>query len=499
MMKKLRIVLFLLILAFSFSVKAEVFFEIDCDSKEISDSKSVTCEGNLIYETEGITDIEINYNTNLDIKFLSISEFTISNQNNKIIIHTNTPLYDEIMNSTKIIEFTLSSNDNCNEEEKVSFSNIKINNKSDIVVDDIEEKFKVIKKEEVKKSSISTLDSITIDNVELTDFDKNKFEYKNIKVSNEIIFIDAKRTDDKSSATGLGNDRIKKGETVEHDIIVEAEDGTKSVYKLYITNVTPKETIVPTNTPTITPAITPTPIPQSKDNTLKTLELYNNKNKINFKFDSKKDKYDIKIDNEIIDKLTIKATLNDSKASFIKNYGPRDIKLEYGTNKILLKVKAENSEEKTYTLNIDYPDNRDNDNNLSSLIINDVIVDLDNDKLEVKLPSDTLKTKIEAVSTSDKAKIEFEDISLEVGDNELLIKVISEDGKTKEYHINVIREDKIEEKEEVKEDTLKIEENNNSNIIYYIIAGVFVVIVIIVIVIMIKIKKNKKSIEIEEI
>ena len=126
-MKKLRILVILIILAFSFSVKAEVMFELDCNGKEITDDKSVTCEGWLSYETEGITDIEISYDTNLDINFLNVSGFTLTKSTDKIIIHTDTALYDILMNSEKIMEFTLSSNDKVKETEKVKLCNIKIN------------------------------------------------------------------------------------------------------------------------------------------------------------------------------------------------------------------------------------------------------------------------------------------------------------------------------------------------------------------------------------
>ena len=127
-MKKLRIIAILFILAFSFPVKAEVLLEIDCDGKEITDSKSVKCEGNLLYEKEGINDIEFNYQTNLDIAFNSVSGFMITNSGGKVSIHTDDALYDEIMNASKIFEFTLSINENVGTKEKLEINNIMINN-----------------------------------------------------------------------------------------------------------------------------------------------------------------------------------------------------------------------------------------------------------------------------------------------------------------------------------------------------------------------------------
>ena len=428
MMKKLRIFVILFILAFSFSVKAEVLLEIDCNSKEISDNK-VTCEGNLIYETEGINDIEFNYQTGLDISFHEVDGFSLKNNNGKVIIHTDEKLYDEIMNSTKIMEFTLSSNNNSKEKEEVKFNNIKINNKSDIIVDDVIESFDVIVKEN-KKSSICTLDKIMVENKLIDGFDKDKFEYKDIFVTNEIIFIDAVRTDNKSSATNLGNVRVPKGETITTNITVTAEDGTIKVYKLHITNTSLKDE------PLLADEVV-----KSSDNSLKSLELFNKNTKIDFNYVNEKDKYNIEIKEDLLDKLTIKAELNDSKATFVKNFGPRDVKLEYGTNEVLIKVQAENDEVKTIILKINYQDNRSEDNSLMSLKINDVEVNLADELLKVILPFEESKTKIEAVATNEKAKIEYNDIELNVGDNEVNITVTAENGEETSYEVDVVREE----------------------------------------------------------
>ena len=452
-MKKLRIISLLIILSFSFSVKAEVFIELDCNGKEITSNTSVTCEANLIYEEVSINDIELSYQTNLNVEFIPMNGFTITNSNNKVSLHTDTALYDEIMNSTVIMNFTLSANDKANELEKIVFQNIKINHSNEEVIDDIEQSFTVrLKKEEAKLDNVCTLDSITIDKEKIPNFSKDTKEYRDIYVKNEIVFIDAIRTSNKSSATGLGDVRVPKGETIRRDVIVTAEDGTKNTYKLFITNTTPKEkaTISPLPQVTIKVTISPSPSEEtsikveekekSNDNTLKKLELYNGKEKINFSFDSKKDNYDIKIEQGEIKKLSIKAETNDSKASFVANYGPRDVIIKYGDNKIILKIKAENGDEKTITLNVNYLDNRDKDNTLLSLKVNDKIIDLTNDLLEITLPNDVDKTKVEAVAKSSKATIKYEDIDLKVGDNTITITVIAENDTTKEYVIKVIRE-----------------------------------------------------------
>ncbi len=328
-MKKLRILVLLIILTFSFSSKAEVLLEIDCNGNEISSSNNITCELGLYYEKEGITDIKLDINTNLDINYLNIDGFNVINEDNNLLIHSDTILYDEIMNYTKILEFTLSLKESNNIKENLVINNIIINN--DIKVDDINKEF-VIKKEPIKLDNICTLNSISVENELVKDFNKDKFEYSNIFVKNEYIFIDAVRTSNKSMATGLGTKKVGKGETKEIDITVTAEDGTQNIYKLFITNITPKEI-------------------KSDDNYLKSLEIYQNNNKLDLVFDKNKTIYNIDVDNKEI--LNIKAKLNNTKASFVKDYGPRDINID-NNSLVLIKIRAENGDERVITIKVNY-------------------------------------------------------------------------------------------------------------------------------------------------
>lgn len=428
-MKKIGMIAVLFILTFSFSVKAEVFMEFDCnDVYDITKENNLTCSGVLAYEVVSISDIEFDYDTNLDIKFTEISGFSLSKSGNKISIHAETPLYDEILNSTDIFKFTLSVNDNVKEKETVTFKNIKINKSNEEEIEDISQSFNVELEEILDNNSF--LDSITIDKVLVPGFDKNKFEYSGITVSSNVVNIDAVRSSETSTVTGLGGVHIKPGETITHTILVVAADNTKKEYKLTITNTSTKE--VEGNIEPISE--------QSKDNTLKTLELYDGKEKINFNFNSKSDTYNIKIDKEI-EKLTIKATLNDSNATFISEYGPRDVKLTSGDNKILIKTKAQNGEAKIYTLNINVKDTRDKDTSLKSLKINGETINLVDKvyKYEITVTKDILKTEIEVLPTSDKAKVDYKDIELSSGDNKVIIKVTAENGDKKEYTVNVIQ------------------------------------------------------------
>ncbi len=441
-MKKIRILVILFILSFSFTVKAEVLLEIDCNNKTIDPSNSITCEGNFVYEDVIINDIEMEYETNLNINFKEVSDFKLTKNGNKINIHPSSPLEGIIIDSRVIFQVILSGNDNLNENEKLTFKNIKINNSSSFGIEDVSEMFSVTKVEKIldntntlEKITINTekidssnpLNSFTIYDKEIDGFDKNKLEY-DIKVDKEIVRVKALGTSTKSSIENLGDFRVPNQETITREIKVKAENGDIRVYKLNITNTSPieKEEL-------------------SKDNTIKLVELLFNKEHIALDFDSKIDNYDIKVTGDV-DKLKIKAETNDSKAHFDKKYGPRDIKLAYGNNKVVLKVYSEEGFSKVYTFNINRLDERDSDNALNSLKINGKEIILgDKSDYEISLSNDISKTEIEAVANSSKANVNYEDIDLSDGENNVTVSVTAENGEEKEYHINVIREEANEE------------------------------------------------------
>ncbi len=440
-MKKFRIISLLFILTFSFSVKAEVFMEINCNDKSITGDNKVNCEGNLIYEGVSVSDISFEYQTNLDISFQSVEGFTQENSQNKVNIHAISPLYDEILDSKTIVQFTLSANDYLTSEEELRFLNIKINNNNQMNVSDVIEKFEVISSQ--KLDNTCTLDSISVDNTVISNFDKEILEYRDIVVNKDIVFIDAERTGLKSTATGLGDVFIKPGETIAHPITVTAEDGTKRIYTIYLTN--KRELSLPEESNEVETKennqIMTTE--SSGDNTLKTLEIFNEKEKIPFTFDRKKDSFDFEITNPSIKTITIKATLNDQNASFIDEFGPRSVKINDGNNQVQIKVKAQNGDSKSYILRITKLRAKDHDNTLKSLKINDKEIPLVDGvtKYDLVLSKEINKTRIEAVASSAQAKVEYQDILLTDGDNNVVIVVTSEAQEKKEYYVNIIRND----------------------------------------------------------
>ena len=130
------------------------------------------------------------------------------------------------------------------------------------------------------------------------------------------------------------------------------------------------------------------------------------------------------------------STLNFNSNS---GYGNRNVKLKYGNNVILVKVKAENGSVRIYTLNIFRNDGRDDNNYLKSLSIESYKIDFNKEKYEytIKVPYELEKLNISLTLESAKAKYDIIGNSLKVGDNEVQIKVKAENEQVRTYKIKV--------------------------------------------------------------
>ena len=139
--------------------------------------------------------------------------------------------------------------------------------------------------------------------------------------------------------------------------------------------------------------------------------------------------------------VNIEATTNSSTASFVEKYGPRSIGLDYGENKIEIKVLSASGEEVTYALYITRMDNRGTNNDLKEIVINSGKVKISFDKNTLAYNIRTYKeTSVNIVATpvDPKATVRIEkDEKLQFGENVVKIIVVSEDGKEKTYTINI--------------------------------------------------------------
>lgn len=181
---------------------------------------------------------------------------------------------------------------------------------------------------------------------------------------------------------------------------------------------------------------------RSSDNTLSSLSVGNNKVVL-----GNDEVYNVSIDAKETS-VEVKATLSNSKASFVDGYGERvgnnALKLNSGTTTFEIKVKAENGNIRTYKINVNKVNALSNDATLKSLTIDKVEFEFKKDTYEYNLSvkSDVEKIKIKAEKNHEKASIDYkEEIELNAGVNDIEIKVTAEDSSVKVYKLKITKEE----------------------------------------------------------
>ena len=442
-MKSFKILFFALLLFIVTEVRANnVGFLVNCHSDEMMINDELTCNITIENANSDITTIEFNYQSALNLSFNAASSFSLNNENNKVTI-TKTDTLEDNLTDFNVATMKIQTKDGIDiGNNNILFSNIVVKDKNDVAseINNVEKIINVIE-DSIQESDCNLL-SITIDGVPISGFDPMKERYEPIYVSKMVVFVDAVKSGEKASVTGLGNVLVRENTTVERKIHVKAENGQEKDYILVITN--SKEEV---NDNEVLPDTLET------DNSIKSLELFNGTNKLDFKFESSKTTYSIPIKDDKIEKLTIKATLNNEKASFVENFGPRSVNLKNGNNIVELKVKAENGDIKTYKLAITKEKVLSDENHLKSLSINGNNIELIDEQLEytVELDHSIEKTEIVLETLDKDAKAEFSNILLIDGANDpIIIKVIAPSLVVREYKIMVNRLPQNNEKLELK-------------------------------------------------
>ena len=159
--------------------------------------------------------------------------------------------------------------------------------------------------------------------------------------------------------------------------------------------------------------------------------------------------YEVNVDNSL-KVAEIKAVLKDQTSSFVSGYGER-----IGSNAVTLrdektivevKVQAENQSIKTYVINIIKENYKNNDATLKSLKIDEIKFNFKPSVFEYNLnvPNEVTNLKITAISSDENAEVSYkQNEALNLGSNNIVIKVVAEDGiTTKEYKLNITRLEK---------------------------------------------------------
>lgn len=237
--------------------------------------------------------------------------------------------------------------------------------------------------------------------------------------------ISAAGADSTAKVTGTGKKNLAYGKNT-FKVVVTSESGAAKTYTLTVTR----------------------PDNRSTNNYLKSLST--SEGTISFKKGT--NNYNITVASNV-STLTVSAAVEDSKASFVSGYGARTVNLKYGANAIQLKVKAENEQVRTYTLNVTRTDDRSTNNYLKSLQISGTSLPFDKDTLNysVSVPYETTQIEVIATSEDEKAKVVVNNFPLAIGDNTLTVVVTSESEAVRTYTIVVKRLSEAE----------KMSDNNN--------------------------------------
>ena len=147
-----------------------------------------------------------------------------------------------------------------------------------------------------------------------------------------------------------------------------------------------------------------------------------------------------------VSKIVLDATLEDSNASFVKNYGPRSINLKTGENKVLIKVKSATGNVKEYKITVTYNGKTSSkvSARLKSLKLNSGNLTFDPDITEYRMyvPKSLEQLEIKAESEDKNAEIAIEGPEeLQIGDNQIEITVTATDGTSKKYNLKIIKKE----------------------------------------------------------
>ena len=272
-----------------------------------------------------------------------------------------------------------------------------------------------------KKSSDSSLSGITITSDPAGTFepafDPSVTEYTYVADPDEDeVVISAIPNQDGAIVAGEGTFDPHDTDTVE--LIVTAEDGTTTTYVIHLENA------------------------KSTNANLSSLGVTGET--LSPAFDKDTLSYTVTVDSDT-DKATITATAEDDRST-LTGTGEKD--LTYGSNQFEVKVTAEDGTEKVYTVTIERE--LSSDVKLSDLKVDgDTIDGFDPDVPTYTLPdvgNDVESIKVEATPENDEATVEVVgadsngNVPLEVGENNITVKVTAQDGSVGTYTITVNRE-----------------------------------------------------------
>ena len=320
------------------------------------------------------------------------------------------------------------------------------------------------------RDKTNTLSSLEIENYKISpDFNKNTVNYTlTVKKDVTSVKINATLDSDKSSFNkGYGPRTVNLTYGV-NTILIKVTSESKST-KTYTIKITREDD-------------------RSSNNYLKSLNVSSG----DFEFNKKTQNYSFTVQNEVTS-IKVFAVAEDEKS---KVSGAQTYNLKEGLNKINIVVTAENKQTRTYTLQVTRivkNINKEVNNKLKSLEISNYQINFD--------PETTIyNLTIENESSLDIIpKVQDSTSSVVINGNENLkdgsvikLVVTAVDGSTKEYIINISKNEEIK-KDDKKDDNNIVKVNKNRKL--QIIIGVSSFLIIIVVVILFSIIGIKRSLK----
>ena len=269
----------------------------------------------------------------------------------------------------------------------------------------------------------ASLTNLTLSNAELSpSFSSNVYNYT-ATINSSSTTITATKKDSYSKVSGTGKKTLSYGENV-FKVVVTSEDGTQTkTYKITITRPDNRETI----------------------NTLSGIKTSNGV--LSPSFSKNVYSYKISLDPNV-SSITITPTKEGTKSTFVSGYSGGTFKLNYGDNKVLIKVKSESGKINTYTIVINRRDNRKTNNYLKTLKIENANIEFDKNTLNYSVIVKNNINKINIMATTEHSTATVSGIgekALKEGSNKFEVKVKAENETIRTYTINIKRLTKDED------------------------------------------------------
>lgn len=413
-----KIIFTFLLISFSLiNIKAaSISYSVDCGGSRFKASSDVKCSIYVKPTDATLTGAQMNYSfTNATFKSFDVNRTSFHMFNTNASLGASLQATSSITKSTKTgtLVFKAPSSGTFS----LKLSNLQAATSSQtLYADAITKNFTVMNKE-------TSLTNLTLSNAELSpSFSSNVYNYT-ATINSSSTTITATKKDSYSKVSGTGKKTLSYGENV-FKVVVTSEDGTQTkTYKITITRPDNREII----------------------NTLSGIKTSNGV--LSPSFSKNVYSYKISLDPNV-SSITITPTKEGTKSTFVSGYSGGTFKLNYGDNKVLIKVKSESGKINTYTIVINRRDNRNTNNYLKTLKIENANIEFDKNTLNYSVIVKNNINKINIMATTEHSTATVSGIgekALKEGSNKFEVKVKAENETIRTYTINIKRLTKDED------------------------------------------------------